>query len=218
MAKNPASIAFGLLEGPMARVITLARTAFADLDLLAPGREYTLLNWTDDPDGPDLVTSQAPAGMGLPAIAQAPATFNQVTFTLHAATPTGTLAEVLLVIRSRAQGVFVSLVFMGNILESLGPNWVVRLLDVLVPRLGAEAAVLCDNGDEAETERRLLAGERVSAMVLARIAGRDPLPPPLLALVRSELCDEAALEQARQHGVAVRLSLRGNVVFSTIDL
>lgn len=215
--KNPNSIDFGLIEGPLVRVIALAQKAFRDVATVNAGSEYMLGRW--DADGHTLVgVFQGPTAEGLPPIRQSPSTFDEVTFTLHTATNQGTAVEILLILRSCPKGVYVDLTFSSNIMESLGASWVVRLVDTMLPRLGVEAGMLCDRRDEAAIAQRSMAGERLSGIALARVTGGDPLPPPLLTLVRSDLCDDAALAAARERGVSVHLSLRGNLVFSTVDL
>jgi hypothetical protein len=220
MASNAHSIKFGLFQRPMADVIETVRQALRQLPDVQPGGNYTLSHWSDDESEHDIVAmKQGRSREALPVITEKPHTFNAVSFTLHLDLPE-TALQFLIIVRGKAAAVHVGVVFMSDILEegSLGSSGVVKLLDTLLPALGKESALLCDKGDEGAVDGRLWAGESLSSIILARAKGEDPLPPPLLALLKADLCDDATLGAVREAGVKVRLTLKKHVVFSIVDL
>ena len=218
MPKTPTSIDFGLLAQPLPAAIERARAAFGEVDFMKPAAQYTLIQWNEDGEATPRVFANQPSGPLLPPIKENPNSFNGVHYSLYSDTAKGTVVESLLTLRSVPQGTFLVVLYNGNIASTLGPHWIIKTIDTLIPKLHVECGCFCDENDEEDMSRRQSDGESLTSIVLARVQGRDRLPAPLLAVVKSDLCDEQLLQEARDRGVAVRLTLRGNVVFSTLDL
>jgi len=219
MAKGGHSIIFGLKGGLLADVLKSVRDAVqAAQDLQSTG-EYFLTLWTKDRSDAELVAWRTGlAHDALPVVEEPAASFNQVSFTVHAATPTGVAVEAGLVLVSHERGVLIQLVFVRDILEDDGAGWIIKTLDRLVPALGFDSAILSDTVDEAAISRRVAAGESLTTIISARIRGLDELPPPLLAMVKAERTEPDLWDVARDRGVNVRMTPKGFVVFLTVDL
>jgi len=220
MASNAQSIHFDLFEGGLADVVETLRRALPRVSGLQTTPKYTLANWSDDDSEHEIVAmSNGAPSDSLPVIEEPAQTFNAVTFHVYI-DGAETAFQVLVAVRAKRKLINVGLIFMSDVLEegSLGASAIVKMLDGLLPSLARDSAIICNEDDEGMVGRRTWDGESVASIVLARAKGQDALPPPLLALVRADLCDEETLHAIRAAGVKVRMTLHGYIVLATVDV
>lgn len=179
-----------------------------------PGGHYTLTRWSQDSIENDIVAVRE--GLGRDEIAQVvepPDSYNDLSYELWVGT-----TAFLLGLRAYDQWTAVSLVFLGDAIAGRRPNWLLPILSGFCTALGSESAILCDENDEADTWHRLDAGESLALILLARVRGLDPLPPPLFALMRRGQYDPVILAESVARGVQTRVVLGGYICFTTLEL
>ena len=216
---NAHTVILGLLRRPMAEVIEQARKVVALIPDLQPAGHYRVSRWSDDGAEHEIIAQHKYADRrALPAVPEAPTKFNQVSYPLYADGVPGYVAEMSLLIRSYPESVSVDFIFMGNALEGLGASWIIKTLDAFLPPMGIESGILCDLEDTGTTINRVVAGEPLTDLIAARLKGKDPLPPPLLAVVKAERVDPEVWDAARDGGVNIRMTPKGFAVFLTVKL
>src|SRR6478752_5090508 len=203
-SRNAHSIHFGIIDGSIMDAVAVVRDAVAATSVLKPGGEYRLSR--SDQDGARLDVVASHRGLprdALPAIEEDAVSFNQVSFPLYADLPDLRIVNPTLTLQTCRKGIALNVIFASDVLEWAGASWIVKTLDVLLPALGLDAAILCDKKDEGDVSRRADSGEPIRSIVLDRAIGRDPLPPPVLGMVRADRCDSRILREARARGVSV---------------
>ena len=205
------SINFSAIPRPFNQALEAIKNALSATDL-KPGGYYRLIQWTQDDSDNEIVAVQRGLSRNhLPEIKEDPESFNAVTFVVWSET-----TELMLNLRRHDGWIQFSLVALEDLLSTRGEPWVTSTMSAFLATLKLDAAIVCDEEDEEEVERRMRAGEPLSALILSRVRGKDPLPVPLLALVKAELCDGTIWEQAAAQGVRGGITPRDYALFSTV--
>jgi hypothetical protein len=211
MAKH--SIKLGIINLTVNEILARMQQAMHQTDLL-PGGDYTLSKQSDDGSKRRIVAM--PRGLSrdrLPSINEPPDTFTSASLTAWS-----NATELLLTLYSQPSGGYrSSIIFMADIIEERGTSWIVQIMGAFQTALGTDASLLCDEQDSGEINRRLIKGEDLSHIVLARVRGDDSLPKPLLALVKAELCGPDIYDVAKKNGIRAGLTSKMYLLFSTVD-
>jgi hypothetical protein len=215
---NAHAAILGLLREPLSEVIDTARKVVAQISYLQPAGDYVVGRWSDDGSEHHIVGHKYSDRRMLPAVSEAPATFNEVSYPLYVDASPGRVAQANLLIRAHRAGVSIDFIFMGDALEDLGASWIIKTLDVFLPPMGVDTAILCDLKDTGPTMTRVAAGESLVGVIGARLTGKDPLPPPLLAMVKAERVEPDVWNAAQDGGIGIRMTPKGFAVFLTVGL